>query len=207
MHFNQVAGKKMRGFFHNDKLETMFVDGNAETIYFARDSTGKKVTEMQRSLSSRIHITFKDSKVTTLVFMAKPEHRYGPLEKFSEDDKVLKGFIWKPKERPVSKEAIIPSLNKNAPVKNDKGKPPAKSKVPADKSKDIKAAKDTSAIKPGSLNLPAIKTSKDSTSKQLPVIKTTKDSTSKQLPGKATDTTKKVKDTTAVKKPVVKPVQ
>jgi len=187
VHFNQVAGKKMRGFFHNDKLETMFVDGNAETIYFARDSTSKKVTEMQRSLSSRIHITFKDSKVTKLVFMAKPEHRYGPLEKFTEDDKVLKGFIWKPKERPVSKEAIIPSLNKNAPVKNDKNKPPAKSKAPADKSKDIKAAKDTSTLKPGSLNLP--------------VIKSAKDSTLKQLPGKPVDTIKKVKDTSAVKKP------
>ncbi len=187
VNFNQVAGKKMRGFFHNDKLETMFVDGNAETIYFARDSTGK-VTEMQRSLSSRIHINFKNSKVTNLVFMAKPEHRYGPLTKFTEDDKVLKGFIWKPKERPVSKESIIPSLNKNAPVKNDKGKPLAKSKTPGDKSKDIKAAKDTSTVKPGILNLPVIKSAKDSTIKQLP------------------DTIKKVKDTTTVKKPVVKPV-
>ncbi len=193
VHFNQVAGKKMRGFFHNDKLETMFVDGNAETIYFARDSTGKKVTEMQRSLSSRIHITFKDSKVTKLVFMAKPEHRYGPLEKFTEDEKVLKGFIWKPKERPVSKEAIIPSLNKNVPVKNDKNKPPAKSKTPADKSKDIKAARDTSAVNPGNLNLPVIKSGKDSTLKQLPV--------------KSADSIKKVKDTSAVKKTAVKPVQ
>ena len=193
VHFNQVAGKKMRGFFHNDKLETMFVDGNAETIYFARDSASKKVTELQRSLSSRIHITFKDSKVTTLVFMAKPEHRYGPLAKFTDDDKVLKGFIWKPKERPVSKEAIIPSLNKNAPVKNDKNKPPAKSKGPGDKSKDVKAAKDTSGVKPGILNLP--------------VIKSAKDSTLKQLPGKPLDTIKKGKDTSAVTKPPLKPVQ
>jgi lipopolysaccharide export system protein LptA len=193
VHFNQVAGKKMRGFFHNDKLTTMFVDGNAETIYFARDTATKKVTEMQRSLSSRIHITFKDSKVTTLVFMAKPEHRYGPLEKFTEDDKVLKGFIWKPKERPVSKEAIIPSLNKNAPVKNDKNKAGVKSKVPAGNGKDIKAAKDTSATKPGNLNLPTIKTAKDSTSKQLPAVKTAKDSTLKLLPVKPVDTIKKTR--------------
>ena len=37
-HFNQAAGKKMRGFFNNDKLERLFMDGNAETIYFSRDS-------------------------------------------------------------------------------------------------------------------------------------------------------------------------
>ncbi len=109
VHFNQVSGKRMRGFFKDDKLHRMFIEGNAESIYFSRDSGKMTISGMQRSLSSRIRVDFKDNKATNLAFYTKPENRYGPLNKFKDDDKILKGFIWKPKDRPVSKESIIPS--------------------------------------------------------------------------------------------------
>ena len=104
-HFNQVAGKKMRGFFVNNKFSQMYVDGNAETIYFKRDSG--RITEMERSLTSRIKANFKNNEVTSVVWLVKPEQRYGPISKFKEDERLLKGFIWQPKERPVSKESVI----------------------------------------------------------------------------------------------------
>jgi hypothetical protein len=126
-HFNQVAGKKMRGFFANDKLNRMFVDGNAERIYFSRDSL-KKVDGMYRSLSSRIRANFKDNKISNVLDIVKTEHRYGPPAKFTEDEKILKGFIWKPKERPLSKEQIIPDLDKTGKYKHATTKPPAKGK-------------------------------------------------------------------------------
>ncbi|RYE07542.1 MAG: hypothetical protein EOP51_33820, partial [Sphingobacteriales bacterium] len=114
VHFNQVGGKKMRGFFKDSKLSLMYVDGNAESIYFVRDSVTSKITGMQRSLSSRMRIRLKSNKVTNLTFLSKPDIRYAPLNKFSEDDRILKNFIWKPKERPVSKEVIINSARRKA---------------------------------------------------------------------------------------------
>ncbi|OOQ58554.1 OstA-like protein [Mucilaginibacter pedocola] len=122
--FNQVAGKRMRGFFKDDKLDKMFIAGNAESIYFNRDST-KKVTEMERSLASRMRVLFKDNSATDVFFLTKPEHRYGPLSKFTEEEKILKGFIWKPKERPISKESIIPSYGKKKGTTKPAGKPAA----------------------------------------------------------------------------------
>jgi lipopolysaccharide export system protein LptA len=214
VHFNQSAGKKMRGFFKNDKLERMFMDGNAETIYFARDSG--KVSGMQRSLSSRISIHFKDNKVTNLVFLSKPEHRYGPLDKFTEEDKILKGFIWKPKERPVSKEAVInASLYNSIAAKQDKAKPTGTGKTPLNKPHDVKAGKDTSAAKPGDLTTPVNKTAGKDTSVAkpgsltLPAIKAAKD-TSAVKPGNLTiPPAKSVKDSTLTvppnKPPAAKP--
>jgi lipopolysaccharide export system protein LptA len=222
IHFNQVAGKKMRGFFKNDKLERMFVDGNAETIYFTRDSG--KVSGMHRSLSSRIRLNFKDNKVSNLTFLTKPEHRYGPLEKFAEEDKILKGFLWKPKERPVSKEAIIPSLNKNW-VRPPQGKPAGTAK-PSSKKPGAKTGKDTSTVKPVNLTVPGVKGLKDSALNSspkkipdiksgkdssavkpgnltIPVIKTPRDSTSKSVPAK-TPAIQTKKDSTAVTKPIIK---
>lgn len=118
-HFNQIAGKRMKGYFVKDKLDRMFVVGNAESIYFSRDSL-KNVDGMQRSISSRMKVRFKDNKASTIVFLTKPEHRYGPLAKFTEEDKILKGFIWKPKDRPASKEAILPSYNRKIAAREAK---------------------------------------------------------------------------------------
>jgi lipopolysaccharide export system protein LptA len=219
-HFNQVGGKKMRGFFRNNKLERMFVDGNAETISFSRDSG--KISGIHRSLSSRIRINFKDNKLSNLTFLSKPEHRYGPQEKFTEDDKILKGFIWKPKERPVSKESIITSVNKNTTAKNIKGKSPGIVKPPSKKPTDIKAGKDTSLVKPGNLTMPILKAPKDSTLKSPPKklqdAKTGKDSAATTKPTIKQDSTLKSspkklpdvkmgKDSDATTKPAVKPVQ
>ena len=198
-HFNQSAGKKMRGFFNNGKLERLFIDGNAETIYFSRDSG--KVSGMQRSLSSRIRINFKDGKLTDVTFLAKPEHRYGPLDKFTEDDKILKGFLWKPKERPASKEEIT-APKKKEPVKKpaDKTKVPANGKQPLNKPPDQKAAKDTSDNKQPLEKLPGIKAGKDTSGlkmqKDTSVMKLKVDTTLKS-PAKKEPEVKK--DSTATK--------
>jgi lipopolysaccharide export system protein LptA len=189
VHFNQIGGKRMRGRFKDDKLKHMLFEGNAESIYFARDSGKMTISGMQRSLSSRITADFKDNKVTNMGFYTKPDNRYGPLKKFKEDDKVLKGFIWKPKDRPVSKESIIPSFNKKKP---EAKKPGAKEQPGKDKNgkllpktKTGKAVKDsTSTSAPG--KLPGLKAGKDSTKRDSlqkhllllkPLIKTGKDTT------------------------------
>ena len=187
VHFNQVGGKRMRGYFKDNKLNKMDIFGNAESIYFSRDSGKTTVSGMERSLSSRIHVDFKDNKVTNLGFYTKPQDTYAPLNKVKEDDKILKGFIWKPKERPVSKESIIPSYNK----KRQAIKPPDKSKdgkLPLKKPPGLKMTKD-SAIKntiPGKKdsilkNIPAklsgLGVKKDTG--KLPGVKTVKDSVKK----------------------------
>jgi len=169
-HFNQVGGKKMRGFFKDDKLHSVYVDGNAETIYFERDSATNLVTDMQRSFSSRIRVYLQNSEVTNMAFLTKADNRYIPIEKVKDDDKILKNFIWKPKNRPVSKESIIPSYNKKRDTTKGKiaGLPRPK-KMYDSKGKEI-VAKDTVSGHP----------------------KTAKDSTASDTSHKLTDTTHKI---------------
>jgi lipopolysaccharide export system protein LptA len=182
--FNQVGGKKMRGFFKNNKLTKVYVDGNAETIYFARDSATNKVTDMQRSFSSRLWVYMKDNEVTDLGFITKPDNRYIPIHIVKEDEKVLKGFIWKPKDRPVSKESIIPSYNK----KRDTTKTHVAGLPRPKKMYNSKTAKGKVISKPGSpaaaadstLKAPGMKAAPDTSAtshpKTLPGIKIKTDS-------------------------------
>ncbi|SHN35463.1 OstA-like protein [Mucilaginibacter sp. OK098] len=206
VHFNQIAGKKMRGYFKDDKLHRMFIDGNAESIYFARDSGKTEVSGMERSLSTRIRVDFEKNQATNIGFYLKPEHKYTPIAKVVDDDKILKGFIWKPKERPVSKESIIPSFTKKAAAKAAKDKAKA-GKVTDKKLPDGKTVKDSTGSSPP--KPPGIKTVKDSLNKmpaKLPGIKAAADSLNKAL--SKSPLLKAVKDsllkTTPTKLPAVK---
>jgi lipopolysaccharide export system protein LptA len=143
-HFNQVAGKRLKGYFRDSKLSRVDVNGNAETIYFNRNKK-KIVTEMQRSLSSSITLIMKKGEVANLAFRSKPDHKIYPITKVKDDDKILKGFIWKPKERPASKEAVT------NPVKVVP--PPAKSTKPV-KLPGKAAGKDSAKVAPLTLKLP-----------------------------------------------------
>jgi hypothetical protein len=118
--FNQIAGKLMKGYFKKEKLDVVFVNGNAESIYFPTDSASND--GMMRSIASRMRINFTDDSLSSVAFIRKPEHNYYPLDKITEELKTLPNFNWKPKDRPLSKEDIIPSLKKPV-VANKKSKP------------------------------------------------------------------------------------
>ena len=174
-HFNQAGGKLMHATFKNNKLNTFLITGNAETIYFKRDTVKNVVTDMSRTVSGKFGSAFKNGKITTMTFTEKYVDNWTPIAKTKQEDRTLKSFIWKPKERPLSKESILFAYNKNpAPVK-----PPAGKTVPGFKKPGKPAPGKPAGSKPAR-----------DTSAQPAAIKTKKDST--------------VKDTSALKKPLAK---
>lgn len=106
--FNQVKGKVITGYFKNNKLNNMFVDGNAESIYYVKEGT--RYSGMNRMLSSRMKVLFDNHALKDILFIRKPEGTYYPIHQISNDESILPGFVWKPKDRPKTKEEIIPSL-------------------------------------------------------------------------------------------------
>ena len=118
--FNQVKGKVITGYFVANKLDRMFVDGNAESLYYTKEDSA--YSGMNHMISSRIKVLFRNSELQDIISIRKPEGTYYPIGKIPKDQDILEGFMWKPKERPKSKEDMIPSLAKGA--KN--ATPPAK---------------------------------------------------------------------------------
>jgi lipopolysaccharide export system protein LptA len=138
LRFNQIKGRYMTGFFTDGKLNNMFVDGNAESIYYTQDDSTKVYKEMNQTLSSRIKFIFKDNDVKDILYISGVEGALNPENKVSKDN-VLKGFSWKPKERPKSKKDAIGS--------SGKAKPKAKPKTVITKSATNKAA-DSKVVTP-----------------------------------------------------------
>ncbi len=133
--FNQIKGKVITGYFKDNKLNQLFVDGNAESVYYVKDDSA--YVGLNHQISSRIKMNFADGKLRGINFIRAVQASTKPMDKLTEEDKILKGFIWKPKDRPKSKEEIIPQLVKKevkpkVPVKAIPAKTvPAKKVVPA----------------------------------------------------------------------------
>nr|WP_255670484.1 OstA-like protein [Mucilaginibacter sp. UR6-11] len=189
--YNQFGGKRMHGTFKNGKLNSFAIIGNAETIYFKRDTVKNIVTDMSRTVSGKAYFNFENGELANNSFVEKYEARGMPIGKVKEDDKILKGFIWKPKDRPVSKESVLSSYHSKKAVAP---KPPAKAgaaaskpgKAPLKKPADLKAGKDTSGkpanlkIHTDSLTRPGVINLKRDTLAKPPAIpKTGKDSVKK----------------------------
>lgn len=102
--FNQIKGKLMTGFFKESKMDVMYVDGNAESVYFNKTDKGE-YDKMNRTISSRIKINFKDGKIGKIMAIRDVEGTTTPAAQVKQDV-TLTGFIWKPELRPRSKRDI-----------------------------------------------------------------------------------------------------
>lgn len=116
--FNQIKGKLITGFFKDGKLSSMYVDGNAESVYFTKTDDGKKYDKMNQTISSRIKITFKKGDIADVVPIKDAEGATTPVADLKQDV-ILTGFIWKPELRPRSKRDVTNPkvLKPKTPVK------------------------------------------------------------------------------------------
>ena len=104
--FDQIKGRNMTGYVINNELNNIFVDGNGQTLYYARE-TEDKIIGLNRAECSNISIQFKDGKIFKIVFLKKPVGQLKPLHQINEEEKRLSGFTWKINLRPLSRTDIF----------------------------------------------------------------------------------------------------
>ncbi len=105
--FDQIKGKNMTGYIIDNKLNNILVDGNGQTLYYARE-TEDEIIGLNRAESSNISILFKDGEIFKIAFLKQPTGQLKPLFQLNEEEKRLSGFDWKISLRPLSKYDIFP---------------------------------------------------------------------------------------------------
>lgn len=104
--FDQIKGKEMVGYVVNNELDRFDVNGNGQTLYYARQD--EEIIGLNRVESSRISIRFREGKIFGTSFFQKPEGVLKPLFALTEEEKTLPGFEWKINQRPLSKHDVFP---------------------------------------------------------------------------------------------------
>ncbi|SHE79456.1 OstA-like protein [Mariniphaga anaerophila] len=103
--FDQIKGKEMVGYVVNGELNNIDVNGNGQTLYYARQE--EEIIGLNRVESSRISIRFREGKIFRISFLQAPEGILKPLFSLTEEEKTLKGFEWKINQRPLSRHDVF----------------------------------------------------------------------------------------------------
>jgi len=104
--FNQIRGRDLTGYFNDNKLHKIFVEGNGQTIYYAKNKE-EKLTGVNRADCSDIYISIEENKVKEISLVNNPDATFYPLHEILPRELRLKGFSWRPKLRPENREAIF----------------------------------------------------------------------------------------------------
>ena len=119
--FNQIKGRNMFGKFLKNKLNNLLVKGNAESVYYNRNEETDSIETITKEISSNIEFTLKKGQITTIKYLKTSEGKTYPPSLFPEEDRILKGFVWRENEQPKTKESIFrKDNNKKPPQKSDK---------------------------------------------------------------------------------------
>lgn len=103
--FDQIKGKNMTGYVVKGQLDHIDVDGNGQTLYYAREEN--EVIGMNRAESSNISIRFREGQIYKIIFQKAPEGELKPLIDLSESEQRLSDFNWQIQRRPINKDDIF----------------------------------------------------------------------------------------------------
>lgn len=104
LNFNQMKGRSMTGYFKEGQVETLDIDGNGESLYYALEAD--TLTQgINRILSANIKLTFQDGAIRKANFGIRPDGKFTPVQKIDEKVSKLEGFNWRIEEKP-DREAI-----------------------------------------------------------------------------------------------------
>jgi lipopolysaccharide export system protein LptA len=102
--YNQIKGRKLMAIFgENAIMETIEVEGNGESNFFALDEKNKIIGLNKVQCGSMI-FHFEKKTIDNIVFKSKPESLLIPPNEVSKEDLYLEKFEWKDKIRPKKEE-------------------------------------------------------------------------------------------------------
>jgi len=175
--FNQVKGKIITGFFNkNGDLTNMYVDGNAESMYYNKNGKGE-YDNLTQTVSSRIKFNFLNKELTDVLTIKGNDGAVYPIDSLPKET-VLTGFIWKPELRPTSKADIIKgkttkttkAVIKATPKTAPKNQPKTKTSLPAGKAIVPKKVTPQNIVKPNTSAGPPLVTDSSKTKPPIKVV-------------------------------------
>jgi len=103
--FNQIKGRALTGFFRENELYRIMIDGNGETIYYLLD--GEEVVGVNNAKCSKLEILVDKGKITQITEFQNPEGVIDPPSGDPSKALKLEGFSWHERSRPKNVEDIF----------------------------------------------------------------------------------------------------
>lgn len=105
-YFDQIKGNNIFGYFFENELQRMDVEGNAESLYYGKDER-EKYMGSNKANSKDIILYFKDKKIDKITFRQSPEAVFTPMKMLKDDMYYLSNFMWHADRKPKSREEFL----------------------------------------------------------------------------------------------------
>lgn len=108
IYYNQIKGRNMKAIFKNNDLNRIYVNGNGQTLYFAKDAENEKgkIIGMNKADCSNLLVMVTNNEISKILFLDQPTGSLTPLSKIDPSVLKLKDFLLRNEERPKNKEDI-----------------------------------------------------------------------------------------------------
>jgi len=104
--FDQIKGKEVTVWMDNNAIDSMLVEGNAESIYFMKDEEESFIGADQTQCNS-ITFIFEASQLIEIHSISNPSSTFLPMQQVNLQEMVLAGFSWQIEKRPLSVKDLI----------------------------------------------------------------------------------------------------
>ena len=105
--YNQIKGRHVIGYFHQNELVRITVDGNSETIYYVRDEETNGLIGINKALASNMVIRLKNRAIQSISYYEEPRMTLYKESELLGEDRKLPGFRWLNSRRPLNKDDIF----------------------------------------------------------------------------------------------------
>ena len=103
--YNQIKGRSLKGYFRDNKLYKVYIEGNGETIYFLVDKD--QIIGVNHAKSSSIEIWVDNGKITDIYEYQNPDGKLDPPLLNPPESLKLPGFNWFDSLRPKQASDIF----------------------------------------------------------------------------------------------------
>lgn len=112
--FDQVTGNVMTGTFLDGALDRILMEGNARTVYHAKETKDgvESVFGVNRADCSRIAVGLRKGEVSTVTFLEQPDAVLYPIDKAPLEELRMQGADWRDAERPLDRAGIFSPAGK-----------------------------------------------------------------------------------------------
>lgn len=100
-YYNQIKGRTIFASFVDGELAKMDVNGNAESVYYARDEKNEYLG-VNTSICSEMVLYFEDNQVQDIFYLREPQSTMYPMDQIDHSSLKLEGFRWRIEEKPTS---------------------------------------------------------------------------------------------------------
>jgi lipopolysaccharide export system protein LptA len=110
--YQQIKGGLLRGAFKESKLDNIVITKNNEMVYYLYNDEDLQLIGIDKTTCSALKMGFVDGQIDDITFLVSPNGNVFPENELPENDRTLKGFIWRIAQRPETIEDLFDDNDK-----------------------------------------------------------------------------------------------